>query len=546
MEIGIDFGTTFSTVCYSAEGVAGCLPINGSIYVETQIFIPSAGNQVNIGKMAGQAYRNNIPGRLYINPKRWVGVTRSTYTEYVKKLKPTYTTSVDRNGNVLIGGLGVGPDKLLLVTDVICLFLKALIKECENYTNSVVAGCVVTVPADYNSFKRSFVTTSLAGLGVPVRAIINEPTAAALFSLARLQRDDVLVAVFDFGGGTFDVSFLKKKGDVIAVLFSVGDNFLGGRDIDRAIATELRRRIAGDVDEKKLTFFSSSVKEDVTNNPSQVDHLVPVVGGAQLVKFDENDLNAIVAPYAARAVKVFAEGLAMFSPDSTVAVLTGGSAALREVQRQVKELPTVDEVVFNPSDFRCSVAIGAKVYSDILTGAAQLRLIDTLTHTLSDEVNNFEPVVIFPKGSPIPAQFTTTYTVSGVTVVYGVYEGEFNRSYLNELTYRADSVSTEVRQRTDTVTYKVSIDGLLTVIVNGVVLKNIFLPSTPSNIVNTLAYSSGQELLEKEGVPVYLESFKYIHGKPVVANDLLNNSGYFKKLEVASNYEKLKKSITFS
>lgn len=532
MDVGIDFGTTFSTLCYSATGATGCTKIAGSIFVETQIFIPDEGSRYYIGKVAGKMYRDGVVGRLYINPKRWVGVNATNFSTFMKKLKPAYGVELLPTGVVEVGGIGTGKDIKVSVTDLICLFLRGLIKEAESETGTMVASAVVTVPADYNSFKRGFVVTALRGLGVPVKAIINEPTAAALYSLAKSGLDDMLIAVFDFGGGTFDVSFVKKKGDIMVVVFSAGDNFLGGRDIDLALANLLKTKLTSDVDLGKLLFFVSTIKEDISNDASIESHIVPTKNGSEIVRLTEAELTEVVKPFAKRAVEIFSKAMEKFLPDRAVAVLTGGSSALAEVRKQIRDLPSVASVVYDPGDFRCSVACGAKVYCDCLGGKGSLRLVDTLTNSLSDEIVDFEPSLVFPKGSPIPCSYTTSYSVSTANVVYGVYEGEKNRSYLNELTFRCNYKHGSAGKRTDTVKYDLSLDGTLSVTINGVPGVNEFVTSRPTQLISNKVYSTGREDTEKEGVREYCTLLNVLRSTTVVPDDILLGRKPFTDLNV--------------
>nr|AFH35859.1 Hsp70-like protein [Grapevine leafroll-associated virus 3] len=540
MEVGIDFGTTFSTICFSPTGVAGCTPVAGSVFVEPRFFIPHGSSTYFIGKAAGKAFREGTSGRLYVNPKRWVGVTRDNIERFVEKLKPTYTVKIDSGGALLMGGLGSGPDVLLRVVDVICLFLKALILECERQTSSTVAAAVVTVPADYNSFKRNFVVEALKGLGIPVRGVVNEPTAAALFSLAKSKVEDLLLAVFDFGGGTFDVSFVKKRGNVLCVIFSVGDNFLGGRDIDRAIVEVIKQKIKGNVSDAKLGIFVSSIKEDLSNNNAITQHLVPVEGGVEVVDLTSEELDAIVAPFSERAVDVFKTGLSNFYPDPVIAVMTGGSSALSKVRKDVAALPQISKVVFDSSDFRCSVACGAKVYCDILAGSSDLRLVDTLTNTLTDEVSDFTPVVIFPKGSPIPCSYTHTYDVQGGDVVYGIFEGEYNRAFLNEPTFRGLSTHRGDPKEKDVAQFNLSTDGTVSLIVNGVEIKNEYLVPGTTDVLNSLTYKSGRDGLEAKAIPEYLTTLNVLHTKNFTRKNLDVKDKEFSDLRIEDNFIKSK------
>ncbi|AAG13941.1 heat shock protein 70 [Pineapple mealybug wilt-associated virus 2] len=538
MEVGYDFGTTYSTLCYSAEGASGCVSLFGSPYIETQVFIRADGTGYSIVNKPKALYNAKVPGRLYVNPKRWVGVNAYELDSYVLKLKPVHRVEVFKDGSVMLGGIGEGPDRTVSVTDIISLFSKALIKEAEQSTGLRVTGAVVTVPADYNSFKRSFITNCMKDLGIPVRAIVNEPTPAALYSLSILQEKDLFLSAFDFGGGTFDVSFVRKLGDVVCVLLSVGDNFLGARDIDRAVAAEVKARVGESIDTATLSLFAASIKEEVTNEPRAKTHVVKLVDGVKLITFTSEDLNDIVRPFAARALHIYEQAAQRYHPETSVAVLTGGSSALQCVQEALTASKYDSKVVFDKGDFRASDSYSAKIYCDILAGASKLRLVDTLTNTLSDEVLNFRPVIVFSKGSVIPSERTITFNTGGRKTMYGVYEGEEVRSYLNALTFRGEYISNVEGNRTDSATFSVSSDGILSVSVNGTLLKNDLVPSPPTVFSKNLEYLSNIEKVANEGIPEYARQFMALYGQRISREEILADVGAFKEHKIVENYSK--------
>nr|WKL05913.1 HSP70-like protein [Lingue ampelovirus 1] len=534
MEVGIDFGTTFSTICYSnvREGRSACLEVAGSVYIPTEIFISSEG-WYNIGNRAKTSYLSGESGDYYANPKRWIGANSINKHLYINRLNPTHSVDNDGKYSVYMGGTG---GKRCSITTLVALFIRAMMIEVETLTGNKIIGVVCSVPANYNSFKRSYLAVALGALKVPLRALINEPTAAALYGVACASSSASSFGIFDFGGGTFDVSFVCRRGLLLGVVGSEGDNYLGGRDIDKAMFRTLRSRLKGTISDSKLAIYASGIKEVVADF-GESQHLLKTDSGVESVTYDRKDLDNDSRPFVERAIKLFEKGFKEVGSKNIVVVLTGGSSALPLVREMCQTIKGVSEVVFYNDTFRASVALGCKVYSDILKGDADVRLVDALSQSLSDELNLFHSSVVFPKGCAIPNKRSATYTVSTSLVPYGIFEGECLNTYQNEMTFKSiDNRGTSSRGNT-TVEYNLSVDGRLSLVVDGRVQVNELVPPPPDASVLALTYSKASEKYLKRAATDYAEGLKILTSESVSVDDVIDNTGVVKSKEIEENFE---------
>nr|QBZ78657.1 HSP70-like protein [Grapevine leafroll-associated virus 1] len=543
MEVGLDFGTTFSTSCYSipTQDDTGCVSLVNSPFVPSQIFI-GTDMTYSIGHRAYSDFVAGKSGGLYINPKRWVGVDSFNFQAVKRKLNPEYEVKLN-NGEISIGSVGNVNAPLMRVVDLVFLFVKGILLETEEAVGRAVTGVVCTVPAEYNSFKRSFLGVALEGLGKPLRALINEPTSAALYGAVRGGSLRETYAVFDFGGGTLDISFISRFNNVVSVLFSKGDNFLGGRDIDRALIQFLRKekRIKGDIDAGILSVMIADLKEKICTNGGTQQTQVRTSSGLETLSMSVGELDAVSEPFIDRAIKIFVEGAEELKRCPIVCVLTGGSAALPLVRPKLESLPYVSKVAYDSQTFRLSVAIGAKIYGDILTGQSDLRLIDTVSQTLSDELSGFTELVIFPKGHPIPSVYETSFQISGSTMEYGIFEGESNRTWLNEIAFKGTDYRPSNERKNDKVKYEISVDGKLKLSVDGRELKNTRLPAPVSVSAHSYRYMSSMKKYVIQLENNYVDMFSELHGDKISIDDVYNDTGAYFDKNILVNFLKLSK-----
>nr|QBZ78687.1 HSP70-like protein [Grapevine leafroll-associated virus 1] len=543
MEVGLDFGTTFSTACFSvpSQDESGCVSLVNSPFVPTQIFIGSD-MTYSIGHRAYSDFVAGKPGGFYINPKRWVGVDSYNFQAVKRKLKPEYEVKLS-DGEIVLGSVGNVNAPLVRVVDLVYLFVKGILLETEEAVGKAVSGVVCTVPAEYNSYKRSFLGVALEGLGKPLRALINEPTSAALYGAVRGGAQKETYAVFDFGGGTLDISFISRFNNVVSVLFSKGDNFLGGRDIDRAIVQFLRKekRITGEIDAGILAVMIADLKEKICVNGGTQYTQMKTSNGLETLSMSVDELNTVSEPFIDRAIKIFVEGADELKRCPIVCVLTGGSVALPLVRQKLMNLPYVSRTAYDTKTFRLSVAVGAKIYSDILTGQSDLRLIDTVSQTLSDELSGFSEIVIFPKGHPIPSEYETTFSISGSTMAYGIVEGESNRTWLNEIAFKGTDYRPSNERKNDKVKYEISVDGKLKLSVDGRQLKNTRLPAPVSASAHAYRYVSSMKKYLVQLENNYVDMFSELHGDKISIDDVYNDTGAYFDKNILVNFLKLSK-----
>ena len=288
------------------------------------------------------------------------------------------------------GALVIARGEAYTLPEISAFVLKRARQIAEAALGETVDKAVITVPAHFNELQRA--STKVAGrvAGLEVLRILNEPTAAALaygFGGERSER----VAVYDFGGGTFDCSLLDLTGSLFEVLATAGDTFLGGDDIDTAIAEVMcnaflaQHRYDPRVDPQafeRLRAAAEALKKDLSVNPqAQIDlpEVAYGVGGKRLgftFGLTQADLDVLATPFVDRTLQVTQDSLniARLSPSSfDHVILVGGSTRMPLVARRVEAffgVPVIDRV--NPDEV---VAIGAAVQAAALSDATRKRSI---------------------------------------------------------------------------------------------------------------------------------------------------------------------------
>nr|WVH15862.1 heat shock protein 70-like protein [Allamanda chlorotic virus A] len=522
MNIGLDFGTTFSTACVAvSEDVVETLTFFGDDLIPTVVFI-TPDKSFYIGNAALARFNTMMKsgisdGWLYKDIKRWVGVNKFNFSEYSNKLKSReYNVKLVLDYQVEITGIGISEGPYVSVLDLIALFIKGISAAIFNSYGRRVTSLVCTVPADYNSYKRSFLLQASNLLDEEMIAVVNEPTAAALFSstknldLTKVEH----VIVYDFGGGTFDVSYLCLYGKAAVVLDTAGDLFLGGRDIDAAIANFILPQLDG-AEVKDILTQCSSIKIDCSSSRKFEDHSVLVKGSIQKVKFTFADFSKIIEPFARRSCEILSKLIHKngLHEQGVTVIMVGGSSVIPNLQKAVMELKGVKNILFDNKTFRTAVAVGAKVYSDSLVNNKGLVLVDTLSHAILDETVGFYPKVIVGKGQVVPSIAEVTYRFGGGDLEVPVYEGEYPLTFLNEPTYYSKHVvgaGPTVKLR-----YEIRRDGSLVVFCDGKQLINKFLPLSSTNLT-TYVYKDPDAEYRDIGLIDYANSVLRLYNKDKV------------------------------
>ncbi len=417
--VGIDLGTTNSLVGAMDTGFPVLLAdANDRRLTPSVVHFPAGGGAPFVGQAAA-AWRTDQPARTVYSIKRLVGVR---------------TGEVDTSDlpYAVVGAPG-GPVRVRIddrehsPEEISALILGKLKADAERALGVPVGRAVITVPAYFNDAQRN--ATKAAGelAGLHVERILNEPTAAALaYGLNRLG-DKSKIAVYDLGGGTFDISILELNAGVFQVLSTNGNTRLGGDDIDTAFAAHLRTKIsAADVADWQM--LAGALKIALSDDETvSVDE--PSRNGC--VHIDRAQLEAAARPIVERTRAHCLRALAdaRLSPGELDAViLVGGATRMPLVRALVAEIfgrePDTSQ---NPDE---AVALGATIQAGILSGAVRdVILLDVTPLSLGIETFGGLANVIIPRNTTIPAKAGEMFTnpvagqrAMGIHVIQGERE----------------------------------------------------------------------------------------------------------------------------
>jgi molecular chaperone DnaK len=426
--VGIDLGTTNSLVAYtdSQTGHPKCIPgPYGSTLCPSVVSLDSDGSII-----VGEAARNRLltqPERTIYSVKRLMGRgpldVQSELKLFPFRIDPT-------NNNVIRVMLG---DKVFTPPEISAFILRELKSWAEVFFGEAVDRAVITVPAYFNDAQRQATKDAGKIAGLEVLRLVNEPTAAALaYGLHEKQRGRV--AVYDLGGGTFDISILKlistAEGDIYQVLSTNGDTHLGGDDIDNLLQSFVHEQILED-DEldfsphgelaQELRKALIAIKHRLSETESATLRF-PLPNGAVYVhEFARGAFEALILPVVDRTMGPVQQALAdarLRPTEIEEVVLVGGATRTPLIRRTVQEFfdrqPHTD---LNPDEV---VALGAAVQANILDhGVTNMLLLDVTPLSLGIETYGGAVAKIIPRNSTIPASAQELYT-TGVDSQTGI------------------------------------------------------------------------------------------------------------------------------
>jgi molecular chaperone DnaK len=474
--VGIDLGTTNTVVASVREGRVQVLADEDGHSLLPSVVSFHPNGTVLVGH-AAKARRMVDPRNTIASVKRLIG--RPWDSDEIALARSRFAFEL-REGTDQ-GSLVVTRGETYTLPEISAFVLTRARQIAEAALGEVVDQAVITVPAHFNELQRA--STKVAGriAGLHVLRILNEPTAAALaYGLGK--GDAERVAVYDFGGGTFDCSLLQLTGTLFEVLATAGDTFLGGDDIDNAIAETMcnaflaQHRYDPRTDPQafeKMRSAAEELKKDLSVNMQTVVDLPELahgLGGKRLgLRFamTQADLDALASSYVDRTLEVTRETihLAQLSPSSfDQVVLVGGSTRMPLVKRRVEAyfgVPVMDRV--NPDEV---VAIGAAVQAAALVDATRQRsipppprpgviaalrelpspstsapiLIDVTPRALVVETAGGFCDTVIPRNAKIPCEHTQAFATGSdlqthvhVRVAQGEEERFEHNSYLGEL-----------------------------------------------------------------------------------------------------------------
>jgi molecular chaperone DnaK len=417
--VGIDLGTTYSLIAYldPQTGQPKCIPgPNGSTLCPSVVSVDTDG-RILVGDAARERLLTN-PDRTIYSVKRLMGRGVADIQDELTR----FPFRIDEtSSNVIRVRLG---DKLFTPPEISAYILRELKSRAEKYFNDTVDRAVITVPAYFNDAQRQATKDAGRLAGLEVLRLVNEPTAAALaYGLHKQKRGHV--AVYDFGGGTFDISILKlistSEGDIYQVLSTNGDTHLGGDDIDNALMDVARREIHTQfgmeldrhgeaVQELRRALIRAKHELSSSEKATVKCRISPTQTYSR--EFTRAEFENLIHPIVARTmapVKLALADAKLAPKEMDEVVLVGGSTRIPFVRKTVGnyfERPPHCEL--NPDEV---VALGAAVQADILeSGVKTMLLLDVTPLSLGIETMGGVVAKIIPRNSTIPASAQEMFT----------------------------------------------------------------------------------------------------------------------------------------
>jgi len=447
--IGIDLGTTNSCVSVLENGKPKVIENSEGARTTPSIVAYSNDKEVLVGQTAKRQAVTNPENTLFAI-KRLIG--RRYDDEMVKKDKDMvpYKIIKAKNGDAWVEAGG----KKLSPQEVSAKILQKMKKTAEDYLGETVTEAVITVPAYFNDSQRQATKDAGKIAGLEVKRIINEPTAAAL-AYGLDKKGDQKIAVYDLGGGTFDISIIEiadVEGDQqFEVLSTNGDTFLGGEDFDKRliefIVDEFKKEQGIDLSKdqmalQRLKEAAEKAKIELSST-EQTDINLPFItadasGPKHLtMKISRARFESLVSDLVERTIEPCRQALKdakLKTSDIDNVILVGGQTRMPLVQRKVKEFfgkePRKD---VNPDE---AVAIGAAIQGGVLSGSVDdVLLLDVTPLSLGIETLGGVMTKLIEKNTTIPAQASQVFSTaednqSAVTV--HVLQGEREQAIHNK------------------------------------------------------------------------------------------------------------------
>ncbi len=440
--IGIDLGTTNSCVAVMEGREAKVIVNEEGARTTPSVVAWDDKGEILVGQIAKRQAVTN-PENTIFSAKRFVGRRFEEVSEELKRVPYKAVRAANGDTAIEVRGKAVSPP------EVSAKVLQKLKKAAEDYLGEKVTEAVITVPAYFNDAQRQATKDAGRIAGLDVKRIVNEPTAAAL-AYGMDKKKDEIIAVYDFGGGTFDISILEVGDSVVQVISTNGDTHLGGDDVDNLVIdwmlAEFKKSAGFDLSKDKMALQRlkeaaekakielSSMQETTINLPFIT---VGPSGPAHMdLRLSRAKLEQMISPLVERSMEPVRKALQDAKKTASQineVILVGGSTRIPLVKETVKKFFGRDpDQSVNPDEV---VAVGAAVQAGVLSGEVKdMVLLDVSPLSLGIETLGGVMTVMIARNTTIPTQKKEVFSTASdnqPSVEVHVLQGERTEARYN-------------------------------------------------------------------------------------------------------------------